>query len=414
MQGILREDSLGIPHGVKVPTVTNDERRARLVARHRLGPDQRAATMAQIADALVGLHATEPTTPYISAWARAPGISREDIDSALYEERNVVRILGMRRTMFVVSLETAPLLDRGCSRPLAEKQRQTTAKMMRDADVVPDPDEWLDRVSAATLEALRHRGEAVATELTEDVPELATKIPYRPDKKWGGEIGVSTRVLFELAAEGKIVRGRPRGSWLSSQYRWSTMDQWVDLPDPDLSEDQIRAELIRRYLDRFGPATETDVVWWTGWTKTQAREALRAVEAVEVGVEDGATGYVLDDFEPAPLEAPSVALLPGLDSTVMGWKEREWYLGGHDAILFDRNGNAGPTVWVDGRVVGGWGQLASGEVVWRLLEDVGRDHEAAIESRAAELEKWLDGTVIAWRFPAPLQKELAGPSTVEP
>ena len=54
------------------------------------------------------------------------------------------------------------------------------------------------------------------------------------------------------------------------------------------------------------------------------------------------------------LIAPWVALLPGLDSTVMGWKERAWFLGGHQHALFDVNGNAGPTVWCNGRIVGGW------------------------------------------------------------
>jgi len=280
--------------------------------------------------------------------------------------------------------------------------------MLSDAGVVPDPEQWLDRVSAATLEALRRRGEAVAGELTEDVPELATKIPYRPDRKWGGELGASTRVLFQLSAEGTIVRGRPRGSWLSSQYRWSAMDDWVELPDPDLDEDGIRAELVRRYLDRFGPVTETDLVWWTGWTKTWVRKGLAAIGSLEVTLDDGATGYVLDDFEAGSDTPSSVALLPGLDATVMGWKEREWYLGAHGAPLFDRNGNAGPTVWVDGRVVGGWGQRPDGEVVWRLLEDVGREHGFGIEAKAAALTEWLDGAVLATRFPSPLQRELDG------
>lgn len=388
--------------------VTTEERRARLIDRHRLGPDPGSGSVAEVADSVVGLHATEPTSVYLSAWVRSPGIRREDVEDALYEDRSVVRIVGMRRTLFVVSLEVAPLLDRGCSRPIASQQRKRTVKMMGDSGVISNPDEWLDRVGKATLVALRQRGEAAATELTEDVPELSTKIPYRPDKKWGGEFGASTRVLFELSAEGKIVRGRPRGSWLSSQYRWSAMDQWVDLPDPALTDDEIRAELVRRYLDRFGPVTETDVVWWTGWTKTRARAALAEVDPVEVDLDDAGTGYVLDDLPPENETPTSVVLLPGLDATIMGWKERDWYLGEHGEILFDSNGNAGPTVWVDGRVVGGWGQLSDGEVVWRLLEDVGTEHETVIAKRASELTTWLDGTVLATRFPSPLQKELSG------
>ena len=68
----------------------------------------------------------------------------------------------------------------------------------------------------------------------------------------------------------------------------------------------------------------------------------------------------------------------------MGWKEREWYLGPHAPRLFDSNGNAGQTIWVDGKIVGAWGQRKSGEVVWEVLEDIGRESLAEVERQAAE------------------------------
>ena len=76
-----------------------------------------------------------------------------------------------------------------------------------------------------------------------------------------------------------------------------------------------------------------------------------------------------------------MALLPPLDPTTMGWFERDWYLGPHKPQLFDTAGNAGPTAWWDGRIVGGWHQAESGEVELQLLEDVGADGRAAIEPR---------------------------------
>ena len=122
----------------------------------------------------------------------------------------------------------------------------------------------------------------------------------------------------------------------------------------------------------------TDLKWWTGWTLTQTRAALGAIEAVEVDL-DGVPGFVLPgDLEPEPEPEPWAAFLPSLDPTVMGWKERDWYLGEHAPTLFDRNGNAGPTVWWNGRVVGGWAGRRDGEIAFRLLEDVGVDAERAI------------------------------------
>jgi hypothetical protein len=121
---------------------------------------------------------------------------------------------------------------------------------------------------------------------------------------------------------------------------------------------------------------------WTGWNLGDVRRALAAVGAVTIELDGGAIGHVLpgdlDELaEPAEPE-PLASLLPALDPTPMGWQARDWYLPqAHRAELFDRTGNVGPTVWWAGEVGGGWAQRADGEIVWRLLADVGpqRVHE---------------------------------------
>ena len=107
-----------------------------------------------------------------------------------------------------------------------------------------------------------------------------------------------------------------------------------------------------------------------------------------------------------PAPEPWAALLPALDPTTMGWAGRDFYLGPHRPILFDRNGNAGPTVWWDGRVVGGWAQRRTGEVVLRLLEDAGADALTAIEAEAARLADWLGPVRVTPRCRTPLEREL--------
>ncbi|MDP9405342.1 MAG: winged helix DNA-binding domain-containing protein, partial [Actinomycetota bacterium] len=120
------------------------------------------------------------------------------------------------------------------------------------------------------------------------------------------------------------------------------------------------------------------------------------------------SGWVLpDDVDTAGGDTHGVALLPALDPSVMGWKQRDWYLGDHAPQLFDRNGNAGPTVAVDGRVVGGWAQRPSGEVVTAVLEDVGAAAAEQIAAEAAVLTEWLDGAVVSPRFRSPLERELS-------
>lgn len=102
---------------------------------------------------------------------------------------------------------------------------------------------------------------------------------------------------------------------------------------------------------------------------------------------------------------PWAALLPPLDPTTMGWFERDWYLGADKAQLFDTSGNAGPTVWWDGRIVGGWRQSDNGEVELQMLEDVRAEGRRAIEIEAARLTAWFGGTRVL--LPSPLSKAVA-------
>jgi hypothetical protein len=90
----------------------------------------------------------------------------------------------------------------------------------------------------------------------------------------------------------------------------------------------------------------------------------------------------------------------------MGWRERGWFLGGHGPALFDRSGNIGPSIWWDGRVVGGWAQRKDGEIAVRVLEDVGADAAAAIEREAARMAAWYGDMRPVPRFRTPLEREL--------
>ncbi len=381
------------------------ERRARLGRRHFLAAP--AGDVEAAAGGVVGLHSSDPATVYLSAWARVSGFEAADLERALYDRRSLVRMLGMRKTIFVLPVDQAAVMEEACTRAYAAPERRRLAKVLADQGVAGEPEAWIDRVSGAVLAALDEVGEATGAELRTHVPELTETIEYAVGKPYGGTAALTTRIVFLLAADGKIVRGRPRGSWLSSQYRWVTVERWLDGGLPPVDPGEAPAALVRSYLACYGPATFTDVKWWTGWTVAKTRLALATVGAVEVGLEDG-LGYVLpDDVEPVSPPEPWVALVPGLDPAVMGWKERLWILGPHEAQLFDRNGNVGPTIWVGGRVVGGWAVGPTGAVRTELLEDVGSEAEPAVAARAAELTAWLDGTKVTPRFRTPLEKELA-------
>jgi hypothetical protein len=257
------------------------------------------------------------------------------------------------------------------------------------------------------VKALAVRGSATAQELAEDEPRLKQRLLMAKGKPYEAIGNVTSRVLFQLAVDGRIVRGRPRGSWISSQYYWATVEDWLPGGLRTWTTEAARIELARQWLRAYGPAAVTDLRWWTGWNAGQTKQALAEIGAVEVDLGGGSGLILADDLEAVPSPEPWVALLPALDPTAMGWVARDWYLGAHQAPLFDRTGNIGPTIWCDGRIVGGWAQTARGDVAFRLLEDVGAEAAAAVEEEAGGLSQWLGDVRVTPRFRTPLEKELA-------
>ncbi|MCP2338226.1 winged helix DNA-binding domain-containing protein [Actinomadura rupiterrae] len=381
------------------------ERRARLGVRHRLAIDVRSDDPVEIARSMTALHATDPASVYVQVAARSRTAGTAHVEQALYDDRALLRLLAMRRTMFVVPTDFLPALQAAVADQLAVRQRRRYGKLMADAGVGDgDLDGWLRDVEDATHKALIGLGAATGAQLSAAEPRLRTKVELAPGKSYGTTTGITTWVLVTLGCEGRIVRGRPNGTWVSSQYVWSPVESWLPDGVPSMPADEARAEVVRRYLRTFGPVTPLDLKWWTGWTAAEVRKGLAGLDTAETDA-----GIVLaDDLEPVEAPEPWAALLPALDATPMGWKERDFFLDpAHVPSLFDRNGNIGPTVWWDGRVVGGWGQDPDGGVVFRLLEDAGSDAVAAVEAEAARMSAFLGGVRIIPRFRTPLERELS-------
>lgn len=388
------------------------ERRRRMLARHHL--IEPAGTIEQVAGDLVGLHSSDPATVYLSLRSRIAGFTVADFDAAMYHRRSLTRILGMRRTLFVVPLDLAAVIDASCTQALVPTERRRTVQLM-EAEGVTDAPAVLEAACQATLAALRAAEDPIAARsLTPAIPELQMQVAIAADKAYAARPNLTNRVCLHLSTEGRIVRARPLGSWLSSQYRWTPTERWFD-PFPVIPVAEAKQELVRRWLRTHGPGTTTDIAWWTKWTKREVIAALSEIGAVNVSVEpapgaDPVPAWALaDDLDdtPAAAQAPIVHLLPALDSAIMGWKQRDWYLGPHAGSLFDRNGNAGPIVFVDGTAVGAWAQRADGKVVTELLELVTTAVTERIVAAADELTDWFAGVRVTPRFPNPLERRLA-------
>jgi hypothetical protein len=377
-------------------------RRARLVARHHLAGT--ATDPVSAAADVVVLHASDPTTVFLSVLARCPSASVKDVARVMYEDRTLVRMLAMRRTLFVVPADQVPVVHHAASLDIAAQQRtrliQQLSTIPTEPELPADVEGWLRSLESSVERALAKRGLATAAQLSADEPRLRTALLPTSGKKWDVKRNITTNVLVVMAAEGRMVRGVPRGSWTSRAHTWQPASSWwpQGIPEPR----DAKARLVERYLRRFGPATVADVGWWTGWTLGATRKALATLDTVDVGC-----GLVLADDavtdEPA---APTAALLPALDPTPMGWKERDWYLPADTRPLFDRNGNIGPTIWWGGEVIGGWAVRTDGEIATRLLLDRGAAAARAVQDAADTLRPRLEGTPVVPSFPTPLETEL--------
>jgi hypothetical protein len=273
----------------------------------------------------------------------------------------------------------------------------------------------LEDLHQRVLGVVAEKGSSTVRQMGNKVPELRAKIRHDVGKAYEGEFSIGSRLVGGMCARGLLVRARPRGTWRSNLYEYALPSAW--LPDVDLesvSQGEARAWLVRRYLAGFGPATRDDVQWWTGLTKGETQEALETIapEVIEVAIEGLDDDHLvladdagcLRDF--AAPDVPYVFLLPSLDPYIMGYSDRLRFLAPeHRKKVFDRAGNAVPTVWVDGRVVGVWGQHKDGQVFYKLFKPIG-DAEALLGEEMRRLEDFLAGEALPPGIRTPFTRAL--------
>lgn len=386
--------------------ITEEQRRWRLAHRHRLTSEGHIDDVAQITDDLVALHSSDPATVFLSALVRMKNPAVDSIERALYKDRSVVRHHAMRRTLWVMTPEVARLAHGSATHKVARAETARTIAALADTTDIADPASWLANAKAEVVALLETQGSLTTREIGRVLPHLVLPVTFGVGTKNPAALNAHTKVLQGAAFEALVVRGQP-GGWNSSEYPWMATEQWLGHEIAGLHESQAAGPLLDRWLLRFGPATLTDIRWWFGWTANLAKQALVDSEAQEVEVENSATGFVASADDDADDSGPWVRLLPGLDPTAMGWRERDWYLNpGDTPVLFDRFGNAGPTIWADGRVVGGWVQRADGGVAVELTAALDQEHQRLLGEAISELVDCVGDVVVRPRFPAPIQKQL--------
>ena len=386
-------------------TITVQQRRRAMVRPHHLAGD--ADDPVAVTRALIALHATDPASVYLSVLARSAVSTLTDVADALYERRSLVRWMAMRRTLFVFAREDIPTVQAAVSTPLAVMLRERLIRRLQrngsDPHIDEDIGHWLAELEDRTEEALARRGTATGTQLADDEPALRTRILARAPSDRPQNL--TTSLLTLMSADGRLVRATPTGPWTSRHHRWEPVFRWWPEGLTPVDPTEAQRDLARRWLARFGPATIEDLRWWSGWNTTTARRALGGLEIEEVDLH-GQGGIMLARCAEDSAADPAATLLPALDPTPMGWKNRDWFLGIDSSLVFDRDGNIGPTLWWDGEIIGSWAVAPNGDLRTKVVADRGAEARVAIGRAASQLHARLNGAPVTPAIRTPLEQAL--------
>jgi hypothetical protein len=346
-----------------------------LLSKQHLAPPSTEASARDLVGELGGLHATGAATTYLSLWSRRRGFTKAELQHALYDDRSVAKVLCMRNTLFILTKELLPVAYQATTQrrdALIDRYLRhygiTRSRYNQCCDMVRD---------------LLGTGAKTAAEIKRELSDPDTNL-----------------VVDLMPNDWHLVRAQPRGTWRSNLHEYCAFEVWY--PDVDLQSltpEQARVELVEHYLSRLGPASEADIAWWAGFSKSDVRTALGSLgdEVERVRIEGLGGDYVLlsrelDTLRSVPSGEHSTFLLPALDPYIMGYKDRTRFLDpAQTNKVFDRAGNALPTVWQDGHVIGVWVEDSKRSALQVLLFDHADTRlTAQLEDEARRLSQFLE------------------------
>ncbi len=169
--------------------------------------------------------------------------------------------------------------------------------------------------------------------------------------------------------------------------------RFVALDEPDAHDPtEARAEMLRRYLSAFGPATHRDLVQWSMMHVPEIDRALERLELRRFRDEQGRElldvpdGLLPDADAPAP-----VRFLPKWDNVLLAWADRTRVLPEpYRRTVIGQNGDVAQTFLVDGFVAGTW-RVEDARVALEPFTKLSREAAAEVADEAARLEAFLAG-----------------------
>lgn len=360
-----------------------------------------ASGIIPLVDDLVGLPGDPPLTPFLSVYTRLASFTPTDLLVELYQKRSLIQSILMRSTAYIVPVQRYAILHAATARQrnqdfnaefrlwgLDNSQVEVLARAILDGNTWP--------ASA----------EAITARLPGSLPREVSQTSR------GGRVSTSSNValvLRWLVAKG-VLAATPADSAAvhfksSPPLLYAPLSVWY--PGPDLSaspgEAEAQAALVHLYLAAFGPASEADISFWTGFGKSETARAVNtlALQTTLVLVE-GIPGMLLLLKTQAealqttqPPAQPLVNILPADDPFTSAHRaSRSRYFSDQklQRHIFSSTGAAQPAIVVNGQIVGTWAWTGN-QLTWRLLTEVDSGLlpliQAEIEHTAAFIQPGL-------------------------
>jgi Winged helix DNA-binding domain len=348
----------------------------RLARHHFL--DQQPADLVEICSDLCGVQAQVMSAARMALWARNHSLTQSAINSALNEGRTLVRTSCMRQTLHLLSAADFSIFIMALKPSRVEAIRRVASRFgVTENDT--------DRLNQAVVDALS-RGPATQRELTEQIKAKAGK----RIRAWMGRVWS----VFRLAmVEGLICYGPDRGK----EATLVRVDQWLPL-QRQISEQEAKQVLLRRYLSAYGPATLQDFSKWSGISMKEATPIWRSLddEYMDVRIDDKTASLLREDCEQflnANLSKPVLRLLPSFDPYMLAHAEKNHIV---DAAFYKRVYRdqwwISPVVLLNGRVIGVWSLARQGKgsvLEVELFQKATKTMRARIEEEAASVGAFL-------------------------
>jgi len=367
--------------GKEVPSLSWREVHGFRLRRHHLVRRAPRSSLGAVVSDLCGVQAQLSSAAELALWARVRGLTSEDVESALWRERSLVKTWCMRGTTHLLSSTEFPMYVAALRESAVARDRNWIARYgisEREMDAMADA--VVDVLASGPL-SRRDLADRV-------VGHVGTGARRWVEHSWGG---IVRRTCFQ----GRVCFGPPQGR----EVTFVRTDEWLNLNRSPSPED-ARADLLQHYLRAYGPATPQDFLAWSGMAAKDARSAWGRISGfTEVAVEGRPAWMLREDVTQVSnvRGTESVRLLPSFDTYLLGHRDKGHLVDARRySRVFRKAGWLSPVVLVNGVAAGVWDHRRQGggwRVVVEPFHPLSKSTREGIAAEAEDLGRFLGGAV---------------------